>query len=290
LKLDRDNLIRARERLGYAVETVAEEAGVSKNSVLRAEHGKDIRPLTARKIAAALGVRVADLIRESETLKADRPLTAEWALSVVDKDTFRQAVAAASTEDLQQLVVELVGDYQPRLFNDVRGTKPSPEDVRRVMAFSDAMVVAEELVRRGEEAPETYLLALKRYMDRVTRTEERREIEPEVAGLFRNLAKRARLIAETSRRQGGPSAELGEQVELLYEEAAHVSALRRLLPRWGAESDELADAVDAYQEAESVIQAMLRQDLDATDEERREARRFRSGGEESPGSREANAS
>jgi hypothetical protein len=35
---------------------------------------------------------------------------------------------------------------------------------------------------------------------------------------------------------------------------------------------------------------MLRQDLDSTDEERREARRFRSGGEESPGSREANAS
>src|SRR5215218_4958145 len=55
--------------LGYGIETTAQEAGVSKNSVLRAEHEEDIRPVTARKIAAALDVRVADLIGESETLK-----------------------------------------------------------------------------------------------------------------------------------------------------------------------------------------------------------------------------
>jgi DNA-binding XRE family transcriptional regulator len=67
LKLDRDKLIRAREMLGYGVETTAQEAGVSKNSVLRAEHEEDIRPVTARKIAGALDVRVADLIGESET-------------------------------------------------------------------------------------------------------------------------------------------------------------------------------------------------------------------------------
>lgn len=73
MKLDRDELIRARERLGYAVETVAEEAGVSKNSVLRAEHGQDIRPLTARKIAGALGVAVADLYREPDYPKAKTP-------------------------------------------------------------------------------------------------------------------------------------------------------------------------------------------------------------------------
>ena len=73
MKLDRDKLIRAREMLGYAIETVAEEAGVSKNSVLRAEHEEGIRPVTARKIAAALNVRVADLIGESETLKVEAP-------------------------------------------------------------------------------------------------------------------------------------------------------------------------------------------------------------------------
>jgi DNA-binding XRE family transcriptional regulator len=47
--------------LGYGIEKTAEEAGVSKNSVLRAEHEKDIRPITARKIAAALRVPVAHL-------------------------------------------------------------------------------------------------------------------------------------------------------------------------------------------------------------------------------------
>lgn len=66
MKLDRDKLIRAREMLGYGLETTAERAGVSKNSVLRAEHEEDIRPVTARKIAAALEVRVADLVGKAE--------------------------------------------------------------------------------------------------------------------------------------------------------------------------------------------------------------------------------
>jgi len=74
LRLNRKKLLRARELLGYGIEKVAEEAGVSKNSVLRAEHEEDIRPVTARKIAAALRVSVADLIGESETLKAQPSL------------------------------------------------------------------------------------------------------------------------------------------------------------------------------------------------------------------------
>jgi transcriptional regulator with XRE-family HTH domain len=77
LKLDRDKLIRARELLGYGIEKTAEEAGISKNSVLRAEHGEDIRPITARKIAAALGVTVADLYKEAEFPKAQAPLWSE---------------------------------------------------------------------------------------------------------------------------------------------------------------------------------------------------------------------
>ena len=62
VKLDRTKLMRAREMLGYGIETTAEVAGVSKNSVLRAEHEEDIRPVTARKIAAALEVEVRDLL------------------------------------------------------------------------------------------------------------------------------------------------------------------------------------------------------------------------------------
>ena len=78
MKLDRDRLQRAREMLGYGLEKTAQEAGISKNSVLRAEHEEDIRPVTARKIAAALDVPVADLIGESETLKAQPPLPDFW--------------------------------------------------------------------------------------------------------------------------------------------------------------------------------------------------------------------
>jgi transcriptional regulator with XRE-family HTH domain len=77
VKLDRDTLIRARERLGYSIETVAEEAGIAKNSVLRAEHGEDIRPLTARKIAAALRVEVADLYEDAEYPKGSAPPSPE---------------------------------------------------------------------------------------------------------------------------------------------------------------------------------------------------------------------
>jgi transcriptional regulator with XRE-family HTH domain len=78
LKLDRDRLQRAREMLGYGLEKTAQEAGISKNSVLRAEHEEDIRPVTARKIAAALQVPVANLIGEGETLKAQPPLPDFW--------------------------------------------------------------------------------------------------------------------------------------------------------------------------------------------------------------------
>ena len=65
MRLDGDKVRRARERLGYSMEMTGEEAEVSKNSILRAEHGEDIRPVTARRISRALGVEVADLIEGS---------------------------------------------------------------------------------------------------------------------------------------------------------------------------------------------------------------------------------
>jgi transcriptional regulator with XRE-family HTH domain len=62
LKLDPEKVRRALERLGYSAELGAAEAGVAKNSVLRAARGEDIRPSTARKIAAGLGVEVEELL------------------------------------------------------------------------------------------------------------------------------------------------------------------------------------------------------------------------------------
>jgi DNA-binding XRE family transcriptional regulator len=64
LKLDPDETRSARERLGLTAQMVAEKAGLMKASVLRAEHGEDVRPSTARKLAEALKVEVADLYAE----------------------------------------------------------------------------------------------------------------------------------------------------------------------------------------------------------------------------------
>lgn len=50
------------------MEMAGEAAGLSKNSVLRAEHEEDVRPVTARRLAEALGVEVADLVKEEAVL------------------------------------------------------------------------------------------------------------------------------------------------------------------------------------------------------------------------------
>jgi transcriptional regulator with XRE-family HTH domain len=92
VKLNRGNLIWARERLGYSIEAVAEKAGIAKNSVLRADHGEDIRPLTARKIAAALDVSVADLYEEAEYPKGSAPPSPEPSFEDMLDEERREAV------------------------------------------------------------------------------------------------------------------------------------------------------------------------------------------------------
>jgi len=64
LRLSRKRMQYARNRLGYSLVMVAEEAGLAEGTAVRAEQEKEILPSSARKIAAALGVPVADLIRE----------------------------------------------------------------------------------------------------------------------------------------------------------------------------------------------------------------------------------
>jgi transcriptional regulator with XRE-family HTH domain len=71
LKLDEDRVRGKRERLGLTVAMLAQKAGTSKNTVLSAEHGRDIRPTTARKIAEALDVEIDDLLGEPESPLAE---------------------------------------------------------------------------------------------------------------------------------------------------------------------------------------------------------------------------
>ncbi len=106
--------------------------------------------------------------------------------------------------------------------------------------------------------------------------ERRLDDEAALAVLFRGLARRAQLIVERSRREG-PSAELSEDVAALHREASALYRLRGRRDIFGRTSEELAEAEAAYEEVEGTIQAMLRQDVEATDEERDTARRFRAG-------------
>jgi len=113
----------------------------------------------------------AEVKPEGASPKGHGLLSAEWALSLADEGTFQQAITNALSQDLRDLAVDLVGNLQPRLFEDVRSEKPSPEDGRRVRAFARTYSIAEELRRRGEEAPKSYILALRRHMDAMTSPE-----------------------------------------------------------------------------------------------------------------------
>ena len=92
--------------------------------------------------------------------------------------------------------------------------------------------------------------------------------------LFRGLARRGQGIIEQSRREG-PSEALSRELTEYYAETVAVHQIKGRRDIFGRDSDELAEAEAAYQEVEDRIQAMWRQDIDATDEERSTARRFK---------------
>jgi len=144
LRLNRKKLLRARELLGYGIEKVAEEAGISKNSVLRAEHEEDIRPVTARKIAAALGVSVAELIGGSESLKAQPPLPNGL------EEERRKA------EEDARLLRERGREQMADLLAEWRASKEREEDAAARRGYLDGMA---ELLNEASEA-ETTLLRL----------------------------------------------------------------------------------------------------------------------------------
>jgi transcriptional regulator with XRE-family HTH domain len=95
-----------------------------------------------------------------------------------------------------------------------------------------------------------------------------------LAVLFRGLAHRGQGIIEQSLSEG-PSEALSRELTQYYAETAAVHQIKGRRDIFGRDSDELAEAEAAYQEVEDRIQAMLRQDIDATDEERSTARRFK---------------
>ena len=99
-------------------------------------------------------------------------------------------------------------------------------------------------------------------------------LQEALAVLFQGLARRGQGIVQQSLREG-PSEALSRELNEYY---AEVAALHRLKGRrdiFGRDSDDLAEAEAAYQEVANRIEAMLRQDVEATEEERSTARRFK---------------
>jgi transcriptional regulator with XRE-family HTH domain len=102
-------------------------------------------------------------------------------------------------------------------------------------------------------------------------------LQEALAVLFQGLARRGQAIVEQSLRDG-PSEALSRELD---EYSAETAALYRIKGRrdiFGRDSDELAEAQAEYLEVADRIEAMLGQGIDATGEERREARRFKDNG------------
>jgi transcriptional regulator with XRE-family HTH domain len=99
-------------------------------------------------------------------------------------------------------------------------------------------------------------------------------LQEALAVLFQGLARRGQGIAEQSLKEG-PSEALSRELKEYYTETAALYRLKGRRDIFGRDSDELAEAEEAYLEVESRIQAMLGQDVEATDEERRDAHRFK---------------
>jgi transcriptional regulator with XRE-family HTH domain len=64
MKLDSQKVRWHRDQLGWTLDALAEKAEIAKGTVLRAEHGEDIRPSSGRRIARAFGVEIPALSPE----------------------------------------------------------------------------------------------------------------------------------------------------------------------------------------------------------------------------------
>ena len=160
-----NRLAELRERHALTLRELAEMSGVAADTINQIELGhRKARPSTLRKLAKALDVEVRELFEEpSLSGKAEGPLSPEWALRV-GPDRFRQTIQDISTGHLQSLFLDFVSKYQPQTLEDL--AKRSPEEVyRRVVDFSFADIVNEELVRRGEKPSVVEPAVFKRYQN-----------------------------------------------------------------------------------------------------------------------------
>ncbi len=109
------NLREVRELQGLTQKELADVSGVSLRSIAGSESGASVRPNTARKIANALDLEVAELVRENARPKA-------WALSPRDTEP-----GTALPED--EVLFEAY--YGPESFEEVMAEAMSKAKAKR---------------------------------------------------------------------------------------------------------------------------------------------------------------
>jgi transcriptional regulator with XRE-family HTH domain len=232
-----ERIASLRDQQALTQAELAERAKISPSTLSLIEGGKVPRPHvgTLRKIARALGVEPQDLRRNEELVLpiAETPSSPEWALAATE-DSFRRTVEATATKSLRNLVSELVGGEQPRLFKNQQDKEGSSDELhRRALAFNRALIAREELLRRGEQPPENQLLMLKRYVDALDLSGEPAE----------------RASEPVSSMLGRPSEAEQRAARLLRAWRAYVWDL---VGRWEKESNQptpaqVRDVLDAFQ-------------------------------------------
>jgi transcriptional regulator with XRE-family HTH domain len=161
-----------RKALHLSQEEVARRAGVSLNQVNRLERGEIVDPhfSTLAGLASALDMQISELVGEPSLPlgDGDAPQARRtgalptWALTP-DMDLFRRRISEKSTDTLRDLAMQLVGGELPQTSEDLREDPAARAAV--AVNFTRAMIVRDELVERGEDPPENFLLVLRRHMD-----------------------------------------------------------------------------------------------------------------------------
>ncbi len=118
MKLDGKKVRWHRDRLGWTLDALAEKAEVAKGTVLRAEHGEDIRPSSGRRIARAFRVEIPELIPEkpgASSSKASAPLLFKGWL----EERCDHAYLALSDEELEEEFEKAHEAEEPKLVEEL---------------------------------------------------------------------------------------------------------------------------------------------------------------------------
>jgi len=125
VKLDADKVRWHRDSRGWTLDTTAEKAEVALGTILRAEHGEDIRPSSGRRIARAFGVDVSELVPDkpgvlvhplAEAPEAGRPSIIDIASDAARRQVAleKQAMARArETAEMEGLEKAQMIDMSP---------------------------------------------------------------------------------------------------------------------------------------------------------------------------------